>query len=163
MGLVDLLNNMQRAMGSSRPTHSSSSAWKSSLLFWRRLLKKSPSKTHVIKPSTNPSSPQRLPKRAKLVTSKQEYTHTNTNHFYYSYPDHNIDDDDEVSGNMLGCYQFGITKARSRPCSGYATPTNCDYSSGHLCNKDNYNDVPYFQLRRAHTLSPAVLPLYIVS
>ncbi|KAI5074959.1 hypothetical protein GOP47_0010920 [Adiantum capillus-veneris] len=168
MVLVDLFINIQSTMETPKPNaqpHSSSfspRAWKPSLLFWRRLLKKGPSKSQVSKSSINvPSSQPQPPARAKLAASKQYYTRSYTNHYYYSSPNYNSDDD-QVDSNMLGCYNFVTAKSQSHPCSGYATPTACDYSPDHLSHM-GYGSVPYLRLRRAHTLTPARLPLYIVS
>ncbi|MCO5556863.1 hypothetical protein L7F22_010417 [Adiantum nelumboides] len=158
---------MQSTMENPNPnpnpqTHSSSPrlfsqlAWKASLLFWRRLLKKGPSKSSVSKSS------QGLPHtRVKSTTSKRYYMRSNSNHFYYSSPTHDSDDE-TVYRSMHGCYHLFTNKARSRPCSGYATPIACDYSPDHLSHI-SYGGVPYFQLRPARTLPPARLPIYIVS
>lgn len=140
-------------------------AWKASLFFWRRWVKRIHAKPHVIKSASSlpPSSPVHHWSpcaRSKDVSMPTEYTAKNSNFFYYSYPDHNPCD----SKCMYGCCDAVKTRMRPHlPNTACVTPTPCDDNSPNL-NISRENALPYFQLHHAQCgVLAKRLPLYMVS
>ncbi|KAH7366285.1 hypothetical protein KP509_18G071300 [Ceratopteris richardii] len=175
MGPVDVSHSVQIQADDPIHPRPSTWAWKFSMLLWRRLSKRSPSKQRTIKYCTTMLSPQLSEgeNMDKPVPSKHSLTGQNTDEMYqhyqrqhlcyYSSPRHSVDDC-LVPSSILGCYNLVTSKARSRTaCSGRSTPSPCHYSPD-LLSYLKHDAGPYYQLRHGdYPVSAVRHPLYIVS